>query len=741
MIRRLLPDAAAVGPDLAPTPTDSDRNFPAHPAPRTMLGLLFALMLVLLLAPEPSAAEQPGHTDAPSADVAGVDALVLRLTKGSFSLVDGSSKVVGRRRQGDAAPELLAEQSVVETLQSAALSDEQANRLWEFFGNDTNASMATLRIVKALISASRSPKAREPLWSTLVGLAREHDVGSPERARSLLGLFERHRTELLPLFGEARETEGSGDEMVELLLETQIFGADFDKGADWLSAYDPAPLARKMERERALGKPVPWEAAVFWSMVRWKDARLVAKAGKAPRTLAALDHVGESFIIIFNCLHDMNPKYREAMVYGLGPFEVFNLVVGGEAELYRLGTSTYRAHLHAVIMRGIKESGSLEAFLDKAMPRWLGEEAVVAAPRRAMIFLRLVSSFGLLEQVLSHVRDRERFIAGGIASLGDARSFEGNSAVAMDVLTSRSSSPAVVAFKRTLLDQLYARHQSETDTTIKSVYGSILSVYQTVTGDRRDPAIDQALPLDDAIFRVPFDRLFTADGAGGYVHRMVMRLDQDVDAVTTHANFRTLMRARGASMHEDRHYVVYRIAAQGRLIEIYANKPTALGVSNGIADITTALRGLRVETVIGRGHTSIVKSMKESAKRVLGDRTKDVAVVLVGSCGGDASVRDLIGTFGYRSFFATRSTGRLLLNNAIIESYITALMALAQDARLSLEDVLVRATAPYMRQGVNEDLRDDASFYRLSLTTVLTARLFDTHVRRIAEPDRQVAQR
>ena len=188
-------------------------------------------------------------------------------------------------------------------------------------------------------------------------------------------------------------------------------------------------------------------------------------------------------------------------------------------------------------------------------------------------------------------------------------------------------------------------------------------------------------------------------------------------------------------------YVVYRIAAQGRLIEIYANKPTALGVSNGITDITTALRGLRVETVIGRGHTSIVKSMKESAKRVLGDRTKDVAMVLVGSCGGDASVRDLIGTFGYRSFFATRSTGRLLLNNAIIESYITALMALSQDARLSLEDVLVRATAPYMRKGVNEDLRDDASFYRLSLTTVLTARLFDTHVRRIAEPDRQVAQR
>ena len=467
MIRRLLPDAAAVGPDLAPTPTDSDRNIPAHPAPRTMLGLLFAVMLVLLLAPEPSAAEQPVHTDALSADVTGVDALVRRLPKARFPLVDGSSKVVGRRRQGDAAPELLAEQSVIETLQSAALSDEQSTRLWEFFGNDTNASMATLRIVKALISASRSPKAREPLWSTLVGLAREHDVGSPERARSLLGLFERHRTELLPLFGEARETEGSATKWSSCCSRRR-FSAPTSTRAPTGSARTIQHLWREKWNASA-----PWESRCLGkprSSGQWcggRSARLVAKAGKAPRTLAALDHVGESFIIIFNCLHDMNPKYREAMVYGLGPFEVFNLVVGGEAELYRLGTSTYRAHLHAVIMRGIKESGSLEAFLDKATPRWLGEEAVVAAPRRAMIFLRLVSSFGLLEQVLSHVRDRERFIAGGIASLGDARSFEGNSAVAMDVLTSRSSSPAVVAFKRTLLDQHDARHQSETDTTIK----------------------------------------------------------------------------------------------------------------------------------------------------------------------------------------------------------------------------------------------------------------------------------
>jgi hypothetical protein len=204
--------------------------------------------------------------------VTGVDALLLRLTEGSFSLVDGSSKVVGQRRQGNAAPEPLAEQSVIETLQSAALSDAQSARLWEFFGNDTNASMATLRIVKALISASRSPKAREPLWSTLVGLAREHDVGSPERARSLLGLFERHRTELLPLFGEARDRKDLATSGRAAARDAD-FRRRLDKGADW-SARTIQHLWRKWNAS-APWETVPWEAAAFWSMVRWKDARLL----------------------------------------------------------------------------------------------------------------------------------------------------------------------------------------------------------------------------------------------------------------------------------------------------------------------------------------------------------------------------------------------------------------------------------------------------------------------------------
>lgn len=694
---------------------------------------VFALLLLIGL---PWTSDARGTGAADPADLS-VDALVQKLSAGSFTLVDSGGQVMGHRVYLGEPPERLFIASIVETLQHAALSDNQSVRLWQFFGKDINARMATLPVVKALIAASRSPMARKPLWSVLVALAREHDVGSRDRDNSLLGLFERHRTEILPLFGEARETEESGDDMVELLLETQVFGDDFDKGVDWLSGYDPAPLARKMERERALGKPVQWEAAAFWSMVRWKDRRIVSRASKPPRTLAALDHIGESFIIIFNCLHDMNPKYREAMVYGLGPTEVFNLVVGGEAELYRLGTSTYRSHLHTVIMRGIRESGSLESFLERAAPAWLGPEAAAASSRRAMIFLRIATTFGLLEPVIGYVRERGRFVAAGIGSLNDARHFEGNSGVIMDILTSSTKSPAITQFKSALLEQLYARLNGETDTTTRSVYGSLLSVYQTVTGDYRNRAIDRDFPLNDAI-RLPFDRLFTSDGNGRHTHRMFMYMDRDVDAVTTYASFRGAMQSRSAVVFEARDHVVYRIAARRRLIEIYVNKPTAAGLREGIASITSALRDLRVETIIGRGHTSIVKSMKTSARQILGDRTADVAAIFVGTCGGDAAVRGLIDTFGYRSFVASRSTGRMAVNNALIIGYIDALLALPDSGRLDLEAVVAKSLSPFMRDSSRDDLRHDASFYRVATTTVLTARLFDAHVRGIAQREAPV---
>ena len=61
-----------------------------------------------------------------------------------------------------------------------------------------------------------------------------------------------------------------------------------------------------------------------------------------PHSLNELDAAGASFVTIFNCLHAVDVGFREVILRGLGPVELFNAVVAGENELYRLGTSGYR---------------------------------------------------------------------------------------------------------------------------------------------------------------------------------------------------------------------------------------------------------------------------------------------------------------------------------------------------------------------------------------------------------------
>lgn len=698
------------------------------------------LLVLLLLGPLPRyAVAQDRHASAATASER-MERLFDRLTGGGFVLVDGENRVLAKRPRGTDQAATLAERDLVEALRDAAPSPEQVASLWEFFADEDNSDLATLPIVQALLTVTSAPLAREALWSELAGRARARKPGSSAAEASLLGLFERHREALLSRLPPLRETEGGGDEMAYLMTSSQVFGADIWQSLSHMVARNPGAVARMIERERERGRPVKWEYQAFEGMMRWKDARLVAGAPDAPQTLEARDTAGETFITIFNALHSLGDWYREQMLRGLGPVELFNAAVGGEQELYRLGTSGYREFLHPTILKGIKAAGSFEAFLDRAVPRQFGGEAAAGAARRGLVFVRIASSFGMLDSVLEQVRDRERFISDAIAGLGDPRSFEGSGAIVVDLVTSRSRSPAAEAFSRLLLDRLYQLHASEADSARRSVYGAMLSAYQTVSGDRRDREIDRAFPLDASLLHLPFDRLFKPDGRGGRVHRIFMRMHDDLDAVSTYASLRPLMASFGAITRSERNFTLFRVGSRQRAIEIYVNKPTGSGIKQGIKDIANAVRDRGVETVIGRGHTGIVTPLQADARRVLGDRLGRVAAVIVGTCGGDASVREMIGTFGYVPFVATKSTGRQVINNAILDTYMSTLLSMKPSEALMLSQVLDRALARFLKQRGDEDLREDAKLYRVNLATVLAARLFDTHVRWHATPHLSAAR-
>lgn len=667
------------------------------------------------------------------------EALVERLQRGSFALVSSSGVVLGSISKGPGPLEVVSEEALAATARSAHLDAKQAAAAWSFFADEDHAALATLPIIKGLLTASATPQAREALWGELASLAQAFAKGNKTgtRAKSLLGLFEANRSVLRPLLQDLSETQGACDEMIALMQASRVFGDDLEEGVAWVSEHIPAAVARYIEREREARRAVRWEYPAFESMMRWKAAHLAPGGKKPPRTLADLNASGAAFITVFNALHSLDEGFREVILDGLGPKELFNAVVAGERELYKLGTSGYRGFLHDIILRGIKESGSFEAFLAQAAPKEFGEEALQAAPRRGMAFLRVASSFGLLESVLDTVHDRDRFVQEAIASLGDEATFEANSTVVLDLLTARTKSSKIRAFQTALLERLYDRYRTERRLALRRVYGSMLSVYQTITADRRDLAIDSAFPLDEAAFVIPFDRLFSRNADGGFTHRMFMRMDDNDDALETAQAFRALIENLDGSVRAEPAYAVYTVTAPGRTVEIYVNNPSATGLRDGIPALTAALRGLRVETVIGRGHTSIIAPLQEDSRRVLGDRVKGVAAVLVGSCGGDASVRDLISTFGYIPFFTTKSTGRHVINNAIIKSYIQALLKLAPGERLSVAQVLSRATGRFQD---DDDLRGDASLYQVNMATVFTARLFDAYVRQTAATGPRLAQ-
>ncbi|HUU73622.1 MAG TPA: hypothetical protein VMW70_13420, partial [Burkholderiales bacterium] len=174
-----------------------------------------------------------------------------------------------------------------------------------------------LPFIESLVIASNTPKGRAPLWSDLAYLARQLRGKRARRAKSLLGFFERHRAQLRPLLASGRDTEMGGDEMIDVMMSSQVFGDTFRESLAWVGEHNPAPLARRIEFERGRGRTVHWEIAALQAILRWKVAQFPADTAHAPKSVPELNAVGRTFTIILNNFHDMSSVFRNAMLKGL----------------------------------------------------------------------------------------------------------------------------------------------------------------------------------------------------------------------------------------------------------------------------------------------------------------------------------------------------------------------------------------------------------------------------------------
>lgn len=715
---------------------------------------------------EPPPLKSQGKTavSATAAQPAVVDALIARLDAAPVVLTSPTGHLLGQRANPESAYQAVREDDIIRALTGAHLTARQAAELWEFFAEEDNAPLATLPIVKALIAASDTPLARESMWAELAGTAREFAPDTRPRSRvrslragrldrrragqtqsalsmrnaaakaatrtkSLVGFFERHSGSLLAALYTLPETEPSSSVMLQLMQTTRVFGASLEQSVAWTTGRIPGTVARFIEHERGDGRQVAWNQTAASAMIRWKASRFSQFGQQTPHTLAEYDANNATYMAMLNALQGYDSGLRAGLLQDFGPLELLNAAIGGEQDLYRTGTTGYRDIVHPAILRGIAEAGSFEAYLDRALPRRFGDDANRAAPQREMAVLRIAAYFGHLSELLERVQDPGRMVTALITALEDPRTFEANNTVITDLLTSAPTSETVRSIKQALNERLYAKYRAAKNLP-RNMLGSALAVYQALSGDRRDTSIERDFMLDQQIFDIPFDQVFSPAGSGGYVHRMFMRMDADDDARGTYEAFNTMMKSMDAAVRRETHFDVFTLTASGRTIEIYANAPSPAGLKQGIPAIAQALKGLRVETVIGRGHTAIIGPMQQDAKLVLGRDIKNVAAVIVGSCGGDAAVRELIGTFGYRPFITTRSTGRRVINNAIIKTYMTSLLSMPDGARLPMNDVVSRATARFQRDGIDEDLRADAALYQANQEAVFTAYAYDHYVRR-----------
>ena len=236
-------------------------------------------------------AEEPKFLQSTPTSIAGAihshDDVRHHFIHGAFSLQDAAGNTLGSRWIGSAEPPPLSERDVVAALAGHVLSASDAAALWEMLAGELHAPFLTLPLIDAAVAATVGPLAREAMWGELAALSdRLPRESVPARNNSLVGLFERHQAELRVRFTAIADTIGAGDEMVKLMLATQIFGAALQERVAFLASINPSALDRRIERDRSAGKPITWQSYALPLLAAWHEARRTDEGATSPPPLS-----------------------------------------------------------------------------------------------------------------------------------------------------------------------------------------------------------------------------------------------------------------------------------------------------------------------------------------------------------------------------------------------------------------------------------------------------------------------
>lgn len=482
-----------------------------------------------------------------------------------------------------------------------------------------------------------------PFTDQFIQMAAHHDIRKLydyAAARNTLGnRIRNHPDSLVRMIGKIASSK-SGQlyfPFLDNLMRKKITIEDIDKVKDNDLAYYRLMVQTRIEYAQRLLPP-------------YRDSVMGMKALTDRMAIKAKQY----FVREINALHSDPDKIRYKRIETLTPQELYYLIVLGEDEIY---TSSYLYVYKNIFQRmSTPRSDSLLLSVNGDYFRK---------------FLKMAAGYNTLNDFLSKM-DKENVTTTMKAFVIRLESTDGLEE-AVDVADSYSSimdkNPELARFISHEVRSNLERNMATSNKRGIVIYNLLKLLFQSAdTAAKSDLSKDLGIP---SIYGQDYKSLL--DDSGRVVQQVFFYGDEDKDGQNSYINFMKMFKSKTDWKIDENENWTSITSLKGQPVLIFANKPL-LGFDDPDARAQSLLNNYLAENnlnptvVIHRGHSyhlqSTLKQLVPTAK-----------IVVLGSCGGYNNLNEVLTICEDAHIISTKQVGTKTVNEPILQSINTQLLA------------------------------------------------------------------
>jgi hypothetical protein len=372
-------------------------------------------------------------------------------------------------------------------------------------------------------------------------------------------------------------------------------------------------------------------------------AMLKIRSKKNPLAIHSLESELEiyslKFVRVLNDLHNEKDEVRFASVKDFSPEEMYTLMVYSEEEIF---TSTFNG-LFSRLMTKLGPASGFD-FLSK-----LGDN-------RFRTFIKMAAGYGKLKPFLQsmtllHQQMLMVKFASGLEEYNDLS----QAVEVADAFASISDSLILKILRRTIRYE-YIRSNTTQKLRAITVYGllSNLFVERDLSGTNWFSSVSQQYSIPNS-GRVENAKMFDR----GKVDRWLIYFYDDEDGEASFSSFLKTFTDKNWTINDSTSYVQLN-SANGKLIEIYANKPKHEYDGQEKLESIFLEKNYFPNVMVHRGHSYYAFKTIEKIK----DETQ---VFILGSCGGYHSISSILERSPDVGIVSSKQIGTLFVNNPMLK--------------------------------------------------------------------------